>query len=215
MSKLSPVAEPANECRYENQYPGAACDIPSHSYQFSFNPKPDWSSMYAPSWEIRDYLQGAAKKYGADRFIKLQHKVIEATWNQQDGKWHVKIEKPDGEIFEDTSDVVVSARGNLNNKQWPDIPGLWGFKGEIMHSAAWNQEYDFKNVCVGIIGSGSSAIQIVPKLQAKEGATLNCFIRNRTWISPPLAQGTQDKYGLDEFEFKPEQSRSGGFKRIL
>ena len=163
--------------------------------------------MYAPSWEIRDYLQGSAKKYGADRFIKLQHKVVGAEWTQSEGKWHVKVEKPDGEVFEDTSDVVVSARGNLNNKQWPDIPGLWDFEGEIMHSAAWNQEYDFRNKRIGIIGSGSSAIQIVPKLQSREGTTLNCFIRNRTWISPPLAQGTQDKYGLEEFDFKPEQIR--------
>src|ERR1700761_8557882 len=85
----------------ENQYPGAACDIPSHSYQFSFNPKPDWTAMYAPSWEIRNYLTGSASKYGADRFIKLEHKVIGCTWNQQDGKWHVKIEKPNGEVFED------------------------------------------------------------------------------------------------------------------
>lgn len=193
------------DSRYENQYPGAACDIPSHSYQFSFNPKPDWSAMYAPSWEIRDYLTGAAAKYGADRFIKLRHKVVGASWHEQEGKWHVKVEKPDGEVFEDTSDVVVSARGNLNNKQWPDTPGLWDFKGEIMHSAAWNQDYDFRNKRIGIVGSGSSAIQIVPKLQAKEGAKLNCFIRNRTWISPPLAQHTQEKWGLEDFDFKPEQ----------
>ena len=191
--------------RYENQYPGAACDIPSHSYQFSFNPRPDWSSLYAPSWEIRDYLQGAAKKYGADRFIKLQHKVVGASWNQEEGKWHVKVEKPDGSVFEDISDVVVSARGNLNNKQWPDIPDLWDFQGEIMHSAGWNKDYDFRNKRIGLIGSGSSAIQIVPKLQAKEGATLNCFIRNRTWISPPLGQATQDRYGLEAFQFSQDQ----------
>jgi cation diffusion facilitator CzcD-associated flavoprotein CzcO len=161
--------------------------------------------MYAPSWEIRDYLTGAAKKYGADRFIKLQHKVIGASWNEQEGKWYVKVEKANSEVFEDTSDIIVSARGNLNNKQWPDTPGLWDFKGEIMHSAAWNQDYDFRNKRIGIIGSGSSAIQIVPKLQAKDGAKLNCFIRNRTWISPPLAQGTQDKWGLEAFDFKPAQ----------
>ena len=148
-----------------------------------------------------------AKKYGADRFIKLEHRVVGAAWNQEEGKWHVQVERPDGTTFEDTSDLIVSARGNLNNKQWPDIPGLWDFKGEIMHSAAWNDDYDFTNKRIGIIGSGSSAIQIVPKLQAKEGATLNCFIRNRTWISPPLAQGTQDKYGLNEFEFSVDQIR--------
>ncbi|KAK3699197.1 hypothetical protein LTR37_016558 [Vermiconidia calcicola] len=172
---------------------------------FSFNPKPDWSALYAPSWEIRDYLQGTAEKYGANRFIKLQHKVVGADWNQEEGKWHVKIEKADGEVFEDTSDIIVSARGNLNNKQWPNVEGLWDFKGEIMHSSAWNQDYDFTNKRIGIIGSGSSAIQIVPKLQAREGAKLNCFIRNRTWISPPLAQHTADKYGLEGFDFAPEQ----------
>ncbi|KAK5175696.1 uncharacterized protein LTR77_000835 [Saxophila tyrrhenica] len=191
---------------YENQYPGAACDIPSHSYQFSFNPKHDWSALYAPSWEIRDYLTTTAKKYGANRFIKLEHKVAGATWHQDEGKWHVRVEQPDGSMMEDTADVVISARGNLNNKMWPDIPGLWDkFKGEVMHSAAWNQNYDFGNKRVGVIGSGSSAIQIIPKLQAKKGAHLNCFIRNRTWISPPLGQAMQDKYGIQEFEFSPDQ----------
>ena len=160
--------------------------------------------MYAPSWEIRDYLGSMTKRYGADRFIKLQHKVTAVTWNQAEGKWHVTVEKSDGTVFEDTSDIVVSARGNLNNKMWPDTPGLWDFKGEVMHSASWNENYDFKNKRIGIIGSGSSAIQIVPKLQKVEGVTLNCFMRNRTWISPPLGQHTQDKYGLTELEFKPE-----------
>lgn len=192
---------------WENQYPGAACDVPSHSYQFSFDPKPDWSSLYAPSWEIRDYLQSISKKYGADRCIKLEHRVVEANWNQEEGKWHVKVEKPDGSILNDTSDVMITARGNLNTKQWPDVPGLSDFQGEIMHSAAWNQDYDFRNKRIGVVGSGSSAIQIIPKLQKVEGATLNCFIRNRTWISPPLGQGVQDKYGLDEFEFTPDTIR--------
>lgn len=192
---------------FENQYPGAACDVPSHSYQFSFDPKPDWSSLYAPSWEIRDYLQNISRKYGADRFIKLQHRVVDAVWNQEEGKWHVKVEKPDGSNFEDIGDVIVSARGNLNNKQWPDVPGLWDFQGKVMHSAAWDQEYDFRNKRIGVVGSGSSAIQIIPKLQKIEGATLNCFIRNRTWISPPLGQGIQDRYGLDEFEFTPDTIR--------
>jgi cation diffusion facilitator CzcD-associated flavoprotein CzcO len=190
---------------YENQYPGAACDVPSHSYQFSFNPKPDWSSLYAPSWEIRDYIEESAKKYGADRFVKLQHEVKDCEWNDEEGKWHVKVQRPDGTVFEDKADVLVSARGLLNNKQWPDIEGLRSFEGEIMHSAAWNPKYDFKGKRVGVIGSGSSAIQIIPKLQKIEGTQMNCFIRSRTWISPPLGQGVQDKMGMgDKFEFTPE-----------
>lgn len=190
---------------YENRYPGAACDVPSHSYQFSFNPKVDWSSLYAPSWEIRDYLQGTARKYGADRFIKLSHKVVGADWDSAAGKWKIQVEGPDGKTFTDESDVVVSARGNLNTKMWPEVDGLWDFKGEVMHSSEWNDNYDFSGKRIGIIGSGSSAIQIVPKLQAIPNTQLSCFIRNRTWISPPLGQMTADKYGLQGFEFPSEQ----------
>lgn len=180
--------------------------MPAHSYQFSFNPKHDWSAFYAPSWEIRDYIEGTAKKYGADRFIKLEHEVQDCEWRQDEGKWHVKVSGQDGQVFEDTADIIVSARGNLNNKQWPDVEGLRSFQGEIMHSSAWNDRFDFTNKRIGIIGSGSSAIQIVPKLQKVPGAHLNCFIRSRTWISPPLGQMTQDKLGMsDKFEFDREQ----------
>ncbi|KAF2766116.1 FAD/NAD(P)-binding domain-containing protein [Teratosphaeria nubilosa] len=191
---------------YENRYPGAACDVPSHSYQFSFNPKHDWSSLYAPSWEIREYIETTAKKYGADRFVKLEHEVVDCEWRDEEGKWRVKVRGPDGKVFEDVSDVLVSARGNLNTKQWPSIDGLWGFKGEVMHSSSWNEDYDFTNKRIGIIGSGSSAIQIIPQLQKVPGAQLNCFIRSRTWISPPLAQNVQDKMDMgDNFIFDPAQ----------
>lgn len=192
-------------CRYENRYPGAACDVPSHSYQYSFNPKHDWSSLYAPSWEIRDYLQGSAKKYGTERFIKLQHEVKSCRWDRQEGKWHVSVKRPDGTIFEDTSDMLISGRGLLNDKQWPTIDGLWDFKGEIMHSAGWNEEYKFENKRIGVIGSGSSAIQIIPKLQQREGTQLSCFIRSRTWISPPLGQKAQDDLGLTSIYFNQDQ----------
>ncbi|CAK3887878.1 sterigmatocystin biosynthesis monooxygenase stcW [Lecanosticta acicola] len=191
---------------YENRYPGAACDIPSHSYQFSFNPKPDWSALYAPSWEIRDYIQETARKYGADRFMKLQHEVKECTWDQEAGKWHVEVKKPGGERFEDTCDVLISARGLLNNKQWPSIDGLWDFKGEVMHSASWNEDYDFQGKKIGIVGSGSSAIQIIPKLQQMPQTHLNCFIRSKTWISPPLGQGTMEQLGMgQQLQFTSEQ----------
>ncbi|KAI6846811.1 FAD/NAD(P)-binding domain-containing protein [Hortaea werneckii] len=192
---------------YENRYPGAACDVPSHSYQFSFNPKHDWSSLYAPSWEIREYIESTARKFGADRFVHLEHEVVGCRWDEAEGKWHVRVRKggPEGEVFEDVADVVVTARGNLNTKQWPDIEGLGSFQGEVMHSAAWDEGYDFRNKRVGVIGSGSSAIQIIPKLQQVEGAHLNCFIRSRTWISPPLAHGVQEKLGMGEkFEFTEE-----------
>ena len=93
----------------------------------------------------------------------------------------------------------------LNDKQWPTIDGLWDFKGEIMHSAGWNEEYKFENKRVGVIGSGSSAIQIIPKLQQREGTQLSCFIRSKTWISPPLGQKAQDDMGLTSIYFNQDQ----------
>lgn len=138
--------------------------------------------------------------------MKLEHEVKECTWNQETGKWLVKVQRPGGAVFEDTCDVLISARGLLNNKQWPSIDGLWDFKGEVMHSAAWNEEHDFKNERIGVVGSGSSAIQIIPNLQKVAGTHLNCFIRSRTWISPPLGQASMEALGMGEqLQFSPDQ----------
>ncbi|PSK36081.1 hypothetical protein B9Z65_5896 [Elsinoe australis] len=190
---------------FENRYPGCACDIPSHSYQYSFNPNPNWSALYAPAREIQAYLEGTARKYSVDRFIKLQHEVLSCDFNEEEGKWHVRIRRANGEEFEDTSDVLISARGGLNHIAWPQIDGLRSFKGEIMHSAAWNESYDFTNKRIGVIGSGSSAIQIIPNLRKLPGTQLSCFIRGRTWISPPFGQAIQDELGMKSFTFTEEQ----------
>lgn len=100
------------------------------------------------------------KKYGADRFIKLEHQVTKCTWKQDEGKWYVQVRTPDGTNFEDSCNVLVNARGLLNNKQWPDIDGLDRFEGAVMHSAGWNEGYDFTNKRIAVIGGGSSAIQM-------------------------------------------------------
>lgn len=138
--------------------------------------------------------------------MKLNHEVKECTWDQRRGKWLVRVLKPDGRILQDDCDVLVSARGNLNHKQWPDIQGFADFTGEVMHSAVWNEEYHFENKRIGIVGSGSSAIQIIPKLQKLPGTHLDCFIRSRTWISPPLGQSSMDALGMgSQLQFHPEQ----------
>ncbi|RMZ72463.1 sterigmatocystin biosynthesis monooxygenase stcW [Pyrenophora seminiperda CCB06] len=190
----------------ENRYPGAACDVPAHGYQYTFNPNHTWSEVYSPSDEICAYLEKTAEKYGVNRFFKLQHEVRDCTWNQKLGKWYLHVQAPSGDIFEDSCDVLVSARGGLNNKKWPSIEGMSDFKGEIMHSAAWNQDYDFKNKRVGVIGGGSSSIQIVPKLQKIDGTHVDCFFRTRTWITPPMGQKAMEDLGIgSQLEWLPEQ----------
>ncbi|KAL0258800.1 hypothetical protein SLS55_006304 [Diplodia seriata] len=185
---------------WENRYPGCACDIPSHSYQYSFEPNKDWSSLYAPAAEIQAYIERTARKYGADRFIRLGHEVKKCRFDPRAGVWTVRVEEVGtGRVFEDEAEVLVSARGNLNTVAWPNIDGFKSFEGEVMHSARWNEQYDFTNKRVGVIGSGSSAIQIIPRLQKLPGTQLSCFIRSKTWISPPFGQEMWDKLGLTGF----------------
>lgn len=118
----------------------------------------------------------------------------------------ITVQTNTGDTFTDTfteeADIVIAARGNLNNMTWPDIPSLDTFKGKKMHSAAWDQEYDFKNRTIGIIGGGSSSIQIVPELQKVEGTMLNCFVRSKVWISNRFGDETMAQLGWDYSDTK-------------
>lgn len=115
---------------------------PAHSYQYSFEPNHSWSSLYAPAKEIQAYLERVAKKYSADRFIKLQHEIKACHWDDKLAKWNVTVEDlATGEVKHDQADVVISGRGNLNTPSWPDIKGFDSFQGEVMHSARWNEKY--------------------------------------------------------------------------
>ncbi|KAK3355904.1 hypothetical protein B0H65DRAFT_62627 [Neurospora tetraspora] len=191
-----------------NTYPGVACDIPSHSYQFSFAPNPNWSNLYAPGHEIQKYLQDVAERFGATRFIKLSHKVEECVWDDGEKKWQIKVKNlVTGEVFTDSAHVLITARGQLSEPRWPDIPGIDKFEGKKMHSGAWDKSYDLRNKKIAVVGNGSSAIQIVPKLQELEGTTLSCFIRSPVWISSAFGDGTMKDLGLDPkvTEFTEEQ----------
>lgn len=113
----------------------------AHSYQYSFEPNHSWSSLYAPAEEIQAYLDRVSKKYSADRYIKLGHEVQACHWDEKLAKWTITIKNLNsGDTFDDQADVLISGRGNLNTPSWPDIEGLDRFKGELMHSARWNEE---------------------------------------------------------------------------
>lgn len=124
---------------WENRYPGCACDIPAHSYVYTFEPNRNWREFYAGSEEIQGYLEGVAKKYSVERFVKLSHKVIKCEWDHGKGVWKVDVENTDsGEVIHDEAEFVVAARGGLNDYVWPEIPGLWDFEGKLLHSANWD-----------------------------------------------------------------------------
>lgn len=125
-----------------NRYPGCACDIPAHSYQYSFAPNPDWSAFYAPREEICAYLTRTAEKYGVMRFVRLRHEVESCVWSEPEKKWKLTVRNlTTGTVLEDDANVVISARGMLTEPAWPEIAGLGSFDGQVMHSARWNEEF--------------------------------------------------------------------------
>ncbi|CAO2650612.1 Nn.00g019040.m01.CDS01 [Neocucurbitaria sp. VM-36] len=173
-----------------NTYPGVACDVPAHIYTFPFEPNPDWSAFYAGGKEIHNYFMGAVKKHRLDRDVKTCHKVVHAKFEEYEGIWNLKVDH-NGHVFNDWCNVLVSATGFLSHWKWPEIPGLQDFKGLKVHSAAWDESYDFAKKKIAMIGNGSSAIQIMPEL-AKSAKHVTNFIRNPTWITPGLGSSVID-----------------------
>jgi cation diffusion facilitator CzcD-associated flavoprotein CzcO len=177
-------------------YPGCACDIPAHSYVFPFEPHPDWSGYYAYSSEIHNYMMACAKKWDVEKFVKLQREVVSATWDEERGKWEVetKVTGGDGKgtTEREECDILVNGSGVLTKWKWPDIEGLQGFKGTLAHSAAWDQNLDWADKRVAVIGSGSSSIQMVPRLAAT-AKSLQVFMRNPTYIGPQIGSSVSNK----------------------
>lgn len=169
---------------YENRYPGAACDVPAHAYTYTFEPNPEWNCFYAPAAQIKAYFEGFAKKYDLYPYIKLNSKMQSATWDEAKGIYNLKI-NVDGTEVEDWCHVLINGTGFLNDWKWPKVPGLHDFEGTLLHSANWDTSVDLTDKTIAVIGTGSSAIQIVPQAQ-KKGKHLTAFMRSVTWISPPV-----------------------------
>ncbi|KAJ9643321.1 hypothetical protein H2204_002217 [Knufia peltigerae] len=190
---------------HENTYPGCACDVPAHNYTFSWEPKLDWSAVYAGSAEIKKYFQDFAAKYDLDKFVKLNHQVVGAYWDDKVGKWNVQVEdKVAKSTFWTTCDILINASGILNAWRWPAIPGIDRYKGKLLHSANWDHSVQMKGKHVGLIGNGSSGIQILPSIQPLVGH-LTTFIREPTWVSPVqgLEQHVYNSKELQEFADVP------------
>ncbi|EFX00491.1 flavin-binding monooxygenase [Grosmannia clavigera kw1407] len=172
---------------YENRYPGCACDVPSHNYTWSFEPKTDWSANYAASKEIFAYFKDFSAKHGLEKYVRLRHQVVGARWDDDEAMWHVQIDDlAHGTRVERTAQILINAGGILNAWRFPPIPGIQTFKGPLVHSAAWpEEELDLEGKTVGLIGNGSSGIQILPAIKDKVGSLVT-FVREATWVAPPL-----------------------------
>ncbi|MET7788775.1 NAD(P)/FAD-dependent oxidoreductase [Streptomyces sp900116325] len=165
----------------DNSYPGCACDVPSHLYSFSFAPNPEWPRTFSGQEHIRAYLERVADTFGLRPHIRLGHEVTMMRWDSDELKW--TIESANGTTI--VADVVVSATGPLSDPKMPDIPGLADFPGKVFHSARWDHDYDLTGKRVAMIGTGASAIQIVPSIQPKAGK-LTLFQRTPPWVMPRM-----------------------------
>lgn len=185
---------------YENKYPGCACDIPAHTYTFPFEPNPEFSGYYSYSDEIELYFRNFARKYQVEKYIRLDTKVLSAMWDERVQHWKVQLQRgsgQDGEVFEDTCDVLVNGTGAINNWKWPTIEGLFDFQGKLAHSAAWDASIEWKDKAAAVIGSGSSSIQMVPRFAAS-AKHVSVFIRNRTYIGPQFGATVSNKEADEE-----------------
>lgn len=167
-----------------NQYPGCACDIPSHLYSFSFEPNPGWSRRFSPQAEIRDYLAGCARKYDLLGHMRFNTAVASLRWLEQRALWEVTDAKG-GVVF---AKVVVAGTGALSTPDYPQIPGIERFRGRVFHSQRWDHDYDLNGKRVGVIGTGASAIQFVPEIQPAV-TRLNLFQRTPPWVIPKPDRG--------------------------
>jgi len=166
----------------DNTYPGAACDVPSQLYSFSFAPNPDWSMSFSPQPEIQAYLQRVAREAGVlDRFV-FDTRVETARWDDDQQRWMVEVTGPDGPATY-AARTVLSGAGGLSEPKLPEIEGIETFQGDVFHSAQWDHSVDLTGKRVAVIGTGASAIQLVPELQRIAGH-VDLYQRTAPYVLP-------------------------------
>ncbi len=162
----------------DNTYPGAACDVPSQLYSFSFAPNPEWTRSFSPQSEIQSYLRAVARDSGVlDRFV-FDTAVESATWDDHDQVWRVRTSS--GEVV---ADNLITGSGGLSEPKLPDLEGIDSFAGEVFHSSRWNHDLDLTGLRVAVIGTGASSIQIVPEI-AQVVSHLDVYQRTAPWVIP-------------------------------
>ena len=163
---------------WANTYPGCQCDIPSHLYSFSFAPNPNWSRTYPLQGEIQRYLRDVSERYGVRDRIHFDCEVTGAAWDEDEGVW--RMETTQGPF---TADLLIAAPGFLSEPATPALAGLERFEGVTFHTADWNHDHDLTGRRVAVVGTGASAIQVVPRIQPVV-EHLDVFQRTPPWVMP-------------------------------
>lgn len=176
----------------DNTYPGCACDVPSHVYSYSFAPNPGWSHSFSRQQEIWRYLEDVTDRYQVRGHVRFGAEVTEARWDEPAARWGLMTAR--GTL---TADMIVVATGPLSEPSVPGIPGLDGFPGQVFHSARWNHDWRLAGQRVAVVGTGASAIQIVPEIQPQV-QELALFQRTPAWVLPrrdrPISPARQRLY---------------------
>jgi cation diffusion facilitator CzcD-associated flavoprotein CzcO len=163
----------------DNSYPGAACDVPSNLYSYSFALNPEWSRSFPSQGEIWDYMRQCVDRHDVAGHLRYNHDIDEARWDEATGRWSVRAKS--GEEY--TAPVLVWAAGSLSAPSIPDFPGLDGFQGKVFHSARWEHGFDLAGQRVCVVGTGASAVQFVPQIQP---LVERLYLHQRTppWLFP-------------------------------
>jgi len=162
-----------------NRYPGLAVDIASVSYSYSFEPNPNWSRRYCPGEEIKSYADHVADKYDLRRHMQFNTTIVSAKYDEGGKFWTVQTDQ--GATY--SARFLLLATGFLSQPQYPDIPGIDEFEGKIIHTAAWDYEYDLQGKRAAMIGTGASGVQVLPII-AEETAHMTVFQRTPIWVAP-------------------------------
>ncbi|HUE28617.1 MAG TPA: NAD(P)/FAD-dependent oxidoreductase [Solirubrobacteraceae bacterium] len=165
----------------DNTYPGLTVDVPAQAYQFSYALKPDWSHVYARGREVKAYIDQCADRWDVRRFVRLNSEVLSRAWDEESHVW--RLELPGGEEL--TARFVISAIGAFVNPKPPGLDGLDQFEGDVLHSAAWDHSIELSGRRAAIIGTGASALQIIPEV-APQLERLDVYQRTPIWVGPKL-----------------------------
>ncbi|KAF5661752.1 monooxygenase [Fusarium heterosporum] len=184
---------------FENTYPGCACDVPSHNYTYSFEPKADYSSVLASSSEIKEYFEGFAVKYDLLKDVRTQHQVIETFWDQDEGQWNLTVADLRTQTrVNDWCHILIHATGYLNKPAWPAVPGIERFRGPKLHSAKWDDSVTLDGKNILLVGSGASSVQILPAIQPR-AKSVKVFVRTPRWTLPSVSS-KKGKFLPEEIE---------------